>query len=493
MSVAVALFSIALLALVWVTVVFEARSERAAAVTSAVTQSSNLAVAYEEHVIRTLKALDAITLFVRHEFEHDGLALDLPRYVADGMIDRSLFSILSIVDARGNVILSSAPGAQANYADRDFFRAHFEANSKLYVSKPVLGRVSRTWQIPMSRRITRPDGSFGGVIVLSVDPGYFTRFYQKAELGLGGGVALVGLDGISRARRVGDTLSFGDDMTSRQLMKEQALRPNGTYLDVDAPDGIGRYVSYRTLLEYPLIVAVGTAEAAVFAAFEENRKRQYRIALIASAIIVVFSWLLIAALRRQQRAVTALAEDIAERKRLEAELRELATTDTLTGLPNRRRFLARLEEEHARLKRFDTMQAAVLMLDLDCFKRVNDQYGHAAGDEVLRHFASLLQREVRQIDTASRLGGEEFAVMLPGATQASAFEFAERFRRKVAESHADYEGKQVRVTVSIGITVMTGRDATGETALARADRALYRAKEAGRNRVEISGESGDAG
>ena len=111
MSVAVGLFSIALLALVWSTVIFEARSERAAVITAAVTQSSNLAVAYEEHVIRTLKGLDAITLFIRHEYAQHGRGLDLPAFGADGVIDPNLFSILSIVDAHGDVVASSNPAA----------------------------------------------------------------------------------------------------------------------------------------------------------------------------------------------------------------------------------------------------------------------------------------------------------------------------------------------------------------------------------------------
>jgi diguanylate cyclase (GGDEF)-like protein len=183
-------------------------------------------------------------------------------------------------------------------------------------------------------------------------------------------------------------------------------------------------------------------------------------------------------------------EDITERKRLEAELRELAVTDVLTGLPNRRAFMARLEEEHARIRRFDAQQAAVLMLDLDYFKRINDSYGHPTGDAVLRQVAVLIRDEIRKVDLCGRIGGEEFAILVAGAGTAAAQEFAERVRRKIAGSPIAHEGRVITVTASIGIAVMQANDADADAALLRADRALYQAKEGGRNQVEVAVERG---
>jgi diguanylate cyclase (GGDEF)-like protein/PAS domain S-box-containing protein len=187
-----------------------------------------------------------------------------------------------------------------------------------------------------------------------------------------------------------------------------------------------------------------------------------------------------------EAAVLGTVVDVTEHKRLEAELRSLATTDTLTGLPNRRHFLARLAEEHARLQRNETQPAAVLMLDLDHFKRVNDRFGHAVGDEMLRHFAGQISDELRRIDSAGRVGGEEFALLLPGADAAAATIFAERLRRRVADEPLRHDGIPVTITVSIGIAALDAADAAADAALIRADRALYRAKGAGRNRVELA-------
>ncbi len=488
-NVAIVAFSVILIAIIWGTAIAEGRSERAEAIANAIKQNSNLAVAYEEHVIRTVRGMDATTQFIRHEYAQFGNRMSIAALVDSGVVDSRLFTILSLVDEHGDIVMSSTPAPPTNYADRAHFKVHGRtASDALYIGAPVFGRISGTWQIPMTRRIDKPDGSFGGIVVLSVDPAYFTGFYQKADLGRDGLVSLVGLDGINRARRVGPTLSFGDDLSDSSLFKALAKSANGSFNNAALRDGVSRYVSYRTLADYPLVVAVGTSEREVLSGFVVNRDRDWRTAALVSIVITIFAAMLIVAIARQKRAATALADDITERKRLEAELRELATTDMLTGLPNRRHFLERLAAEHARLKRFDDQHAAVLMLDLDFFKRVNDTYGHAAGDAVLRHFADLIRHEIREVDTGSRVGGEEFAIIIPGAPRAAALDFAERLRARVETTPAVYGGEPIRVTVSIGIAAMDAGEEDPSAALVRADAALYRAKERGRNRVEIIAE-----
>jgi len=179
--------------------------------------------------------------------------------------------------------------------------------------------------------------------------------------------------------------------------------------------------------------------------------------------------------------------DITERKRLNDELLVLATTDFLTGLPNRREFMLRLEDEQARLQRDIGGCASVLLLDLDHFKRINDELGHAAGDAVLRNLALLMRDSQRKIDMSGRVGGEEFAILLPGTDLDAAIVFAERLRQRIEDHPVQLEeGRTVAVTASIGIASMCGADAAGDAALIRADQALYRAKRGGRNRVEVT-------
>jgi diguanylate cyclase (GGDEF)-like protein len=178
--------------------------------------------------------------------------------------------------------------------------------------------------------------------------------------------------------------------------------------------------------------------------------------------------------------------DTTEKRRMHDELRVLATTDFLTGLPNRREFMNRLAEEQERLQRDIGACTAVLLLDLDHFKRINDEYGHAAGDAVLRQLSELMRQDQRKIDMRGRIGGEEFAILLPGATLGKAAVFADRLRQRIADTPMCLEdGLRLTVTVSIGIAVMGGKQPGGDAALVRADQALYTAKRGGRNRVVL--------
>ena len=187
-----------------------------------------------------------------------------------------------------------------------------------------------------------------------------------------------------------------------------------------------------------------------------------------------------------RRVVLSLGIDVTERRRLDKDLQTSAATDSLTGLPNRRQFIARLKEEFLRVRRLDNQRSSVLMLDLDLFKGVNDTHGHAAGDAVLKHFARQMQNGIRKIDTAGRLGGEEFAIILPGADSVAASASAERLRKIVATTPFVQNGNTIPLTVSIGVATIGARDCNDGATLISADHALYRAKRNGRNRVEIA-------
>ncbi len=185
---------------------------------------------------------------------------------------------------------------------------------------------------------------------------------------------------------------------------------------------------------------------------------------------------------------TALAEWLAsqaaialENARLHHVVRRQALTDELTGLVNRRRFIEVLDAEITRAGRLDAT-LSLLLADLDDFKRINDRFGHAAGDHALRTFADLLRGQMRGIDTAARLGGEEFGVLLPGTDLEGAFVVGERIRRNVAE-RAVLQDDAGRAGLTASIGVVEYRSGSRDELLRRADTALYRAKEEGKNRV----------
>ncbi|MBC9070935.1 diguanylate cyclase [Thauera sp. CAU 1555] len=181
------------------------------------------------------------------------------------------------------------------------------------------------------------------------------------------------------------------------------------------------------------------------------------------------------------RAVGTM-QDVGDTKRLEADLLRLATTDSLTGLDNRRVFLQKLEHELARLRRRPDTTSALLMIDLDHFKAINDAWGHQVGDEALRHFADTLRNTQRESDVCGRLGGEEFAVMLPDTGAHAALQFARRLRDRLARSPLSPTGRSLPIRISVGITELRAADDTTESCISRADEALYHAKRQGRDR-----------
>jgi len=180
--------------------------------------------------------------------------------------------------------------------------------------------------------------------------------------------------------------------------------------------------------------------------------------------------------------------DITERKQIEAELQELATIDFLTQLPNRRHFMLQSEAALARVRRADSRVASVLMFDLDNFKALNDRWGHEVGDHALSHFAALLRAEVRASDIVGRVGGEEFAMVLPDTGTDAAIALARRIQQRMSQSPLPCGDKQIELTVSIGVGTMRADDVGAYQSLSRADKAMYRAKELGRDRIEVNGD-----
>ncbi|MEG3617864.1 diguanylate cyclase [Magnetovibrio sp. PR-2] len=179
--------------------------------------------------------------------------------------------------------------------------------------------------------------------------------------------------------------------------------------------------------------------------------------------------------------------DISLQKQLEQELRQLATTDSLTGAANRRQFVEAATSELERAERYK-QPISFLMLDLDHFKKVNDTYGHAGGDEVLRQFVKVVRTRLRGPDVLGRVGGEEFAIMLPQTDTEGAKHLAERIRLDTESLAMTWEHRTMKVTVSIGVASRHAFDKDIDAVLARADAGLYAAKENGRNQVMVRNE-----
>jgi diguanylate cyclase (GGDEF)-like protein len=191
---------------------------------------------------------------------------------------------------------------------------------------------------------------------------------------------------------------------------------------------------------------------------------------------------------RRDDILLARNRELAE---LSERLRELSTTDALTGLHNRRSFDDRLDMELARTRRYGA-PCALVMIDLDRFKATNDRHGHQAGDQILRHVAALLAAECRAGDLVARYGGEELAAILPHTTAAEAFTWAERVRARLEREPARWQDAALGVTASFGVAAAPPNDEGPSALVGAADRALYAAKQRGRNTVVVAKRGADA-
>jgi diguanylate cyclase (GGDEF)-like protein len=369
-----------------------------------------------------------------------------------------------------------APGTPLdNVADREYFQAAMRAPAgRRHVGIPVESRVTGQWRLPVTTRMTRTDHGFA-VINASIDLNGMIETFESERPKPGGSISLWRDDGILLARAPHAAGFIGRQlMTPGSAQLEMITRhPDGVFLSRDAPiDGVERYVGHRRIGDLPAVVLV--------TATREDMLRPWRnqMTMAAVVLVVVSIWgallcgQLVDALRR-------LGENT-------QELERLAAVDALTGLYNRRHLLETGSHELARMRRYGSTMA-LMLIDVDRFKHINDTWGHPTGDCVLRTLAGVMRTAVRDQDTLGRLGGEEFAAILPETDRAGAAAIAERTLAAVRDAvlATTDNGEPVKVTVSIGVTALNAGNDTFESALARADKALYRAKDNGRNRLEV--------
>ena len=224
------------------------------------TTLTNLTRVNEEHALRTFRAADQTLQFILSRYAAEGSKLDLRAMIEQGVIDAELFALVGVIDAQGIFLLSNGLVPKGlDLSDREHFAVHRSATTPfLFISKPVLGRASGKRSINLTRRINNADGSFGGVVVVTIYVSYFTRFYDELQLPPNSVSALTGVDGVIRARTVNDSESSGEDVSKSPFFGLIAEgKPSGTYNNVSPVDGIERLTAYKKVSGFPLVVTNG--------------------------------------------------------------------------------------------------------------------------------------------------------------------------------------------------------------------------------------------
>ncbi len=287
---------------------------------SAMRDLANLTRVSQEHANRTFRSADQVIRFVQERYLAQGHQLDLTALTQQGVIDTEIFNQVGIIDAKGIYALANRPvTGKLDLSDREHFKVHVAADSgQMFVSKPVIGRATGKWSIQLTRRINGPRGEFAGVVVISIDPSYFTSFYGELKLGSNGVSAIYGLDGIGRARREGNHEAFGSDASKSTMFERiRSGQKEGTFTSRSVVDGVERLHHYRTIPGYPLVVVLGLNAADI----DQNTLPARQALWLQGAIVCVLALALAVALTRH---LSKIRHEILARLAAQRQARERA-------------------------------------------------------------------------------------------------------------------------------------------------------------------------
>ena len=551
--------------------------------------SQNFAMVFEENVLRSIGEIDKALLYLRRSIETRKDTTDFHTIANTADVLSEIIVQVAIIDANGIMRASNAgpqPAPAMDLSDREHYLAHRNSTEdRLFISRPLVGRVSRQWSVQFTRRFLNSDQSFGGVVVASLNPEHLTNFYNKIDFGSTASISLIGADGVVRSSGGYAGFDLGQDLTSTPLFPHMQTGMNATFENTDAR-GEARLVTLRKVRGQPLWVSVSIDQKEILRSSWTDLQLNAIAGLVLTLIILgAMERILQTEARARQKAeqlqltlenmsqgimlvtndlqipiinarcaelldlpaqvinnpprydqllagegplfadpVTVLDSpaspgdsceisgrfavserpmpngrvieirsghlpdgslvqtftDVTKRHEAEAHVQRLASEDPLTSLPNRRVFRSRVEEICREQTQHDDasdgIKFAVLFLDLDRFKVINDTLGHRVGDMLLQHVAKRLQAALPESHVLARLGGDEFAVVVPAVETRAALEgLAKHIISTVARPY-DIDGYRILSGVSVGIAIGPTDGRNVDDLLMAADLALYAVK-----------------
>lgn len=392
---------------------------------------------------------------------------------------------LFVYDAEGRWVVNSeaSDNINQNNSDRDYFIFHRgNQSARTLISAPIISRSSGEWIIPISQRISDPDGKFAGVVLATLSIKNLVSDLDKFQIGEKGAIAIFKGNQIL-LRRPLKAFDLEKRPNTSPLMKVFQSSRSGTTEGVSTIDGVERIISFEHLINYPLFVTVAAGKDEALDEWRTLSIYQTSWVISLCAILGIMGFYLIKVMRRQVFAEQRLLTTRDALTEANEHLAHLAKDDALTGLSNRRYFDARL------LRSFREAQEtqkflSIIMIDVDQFKKYNDLYGHMQGDKCLKQVADALRSVLRRpADFIARYGGEEMVMLLPDTDVDGAANVAERARLAIYELQLPHAGTALGVvSVSLGVaTCIPTVNTLPADLLQASDQMLYQAKNFGRN------------
>lgn len=443
----------------------------------------NIAALIEQGIARDVELYDLSLQGVIEGLQNPDVMKQPPEVRQIALFDRSAtaqgLGALVYLDETGAIRLDSVSAAprMGNFADREYFNAHRNAPADigLYISRPFRARLQGDiWCISLSRRVSKPDGSFGGIVSGTVRLSYFRERFEQVSLGIDGSITLFRDDGIILTRNTGDDSIIGANRSKAPLFEHLRTQQSGTYYNDLSGNGIPRYYTFERIAQLPLIISVGLSEGDMLAPWWSKVRILAAAFIVMAGSVIALVFLFVSELKRRVSAEQSQAR--------------LARLDNLTKLANRRGFEESLEREWKRGSR-DRQPLSLVMVDIDYFKLFNDTLGHPEGDRALAAVGLAVADAARRPgDVAARYGGEEVAVLLPNTGGKGAMRVAQVIQDNLARLNIAHPASPyAKLTASMGVaTVSPAANANPNSLVTSADSALYLAKSSGRNTIRES-------
>lgn len=461
----------------WLTTLHTLSNEQKSAERVLWQSSRQWAETYETHHVRSLQWIDQYLKTAKYAYEQSGddsILYELDQYQ---LLPPPLIFTIALIGEEGETITSHGNSLASITSSIPVWE---NADDEMQVT--IVDRDGLVVQL--SRRLSSDTSTEARRVAIEVAPDFFVSSYNSSQLGEKGLLSAVSVSSDWAIWRSGDRTETGELNVYPSRVRELAPGESTTFLARSPIDGIERLTTIRRLSDFPVAVIVGLSRAEQLKAVEQRAEKYLTRALMANFLLFALVGLLwstsskLSKSRQQQREI---------RRAYQQELKQMAFHDGLTGLPNRLLF-SNLLANSIRQARRDNDKMALLFLDLDGFKQVNDTLGHSAGDQLLQEFAERLKNQVRESDIVARISGDEFLALLPSITRKQdAFIVANKIKAAVNRPFEALNGT-LSVTVSIGISIFPDDGANDDTLLRHADEAMYRSKTGGKNRATFYGD-----